>query len=159
MRMKLFGVNHLMKQLDKLSRSARNKILRPAVTAGARPVRKQARANLGGIGGTRNLEKSIDTKIGTSKKGIYAVIGPRSDIVAERTNIFGRSVRYRPSFIASQVETGIAPHVIMIGRGRKTTWNHPGTTGKKFMSRAWETTSGQAQKIIYAKIAEGLNKL
>lgn len=158
--MKLTGDKALARYLQTLPRGVRNKILRPAMAAAARPVRQAAKANARGsiAAGSRQLEKSIDVKVKSTKRGAYAVIGPRSDKTGERVNLFGVTMSHRPSKISHLVESGAKPHVIMIGRGRKTPWQHPGTPATKFMERAWNSTSSQAMRIIQAKIQEGIAK-
>ena len=154
----LTGNRALARYLQTLPRGVRNRILRPAMAAAARPVRRAAKANARGsiAAGSRLLEKSIDFKVKSTRRGAYAVIGPRSDTTGERVNLFGATVRHRPSKIAHLVESGAAPHVIMIGRGRRTAWQHPGTPATRFLERAWNSTSSQSVRIIESKIQEGI---
>jgi hypothetical protein len=156
--MRIIGDKALSRYLQTLPRAVRNKILRPAMTSAARPVRQAAKANARGsfAAGSRQLEKTIDIKVKSTRRGAYAVIGPRSDKTGERVNLFGVTVRHIPSKISHLVEAGAAPHVIMLGRGRKTAWQHPGTPATKFMERAWNSTSSQSMRIIEAKIQEGI---
>lgn len=156
---RLKGANNLAKRLSRLPLSMQNRILRPAISAGARPIRVAARSNVGQRdGGSRALARSIDMKVKTGSRAVYAVIGPRADARAMRLDLFGRIAPHRPAAIAHLVEDGSAPHVIMIGRGRKVRWQHPGSAGSHFMARAWQSTSGGSQRIIEAKIREGLDK-
>lgn len=159
---KVKGSAQLIRRLRALPRPLRNKILRPAVTAASRQVQRAAKANARAAStsqtGTRELERSIDFKVKSTKRSVYGAIGPRWDRVGQRVNIFGKIVVYRPAKTAHLFEGGSQPRVIMIGRGRKTPWQHPGTPATKFMERAWNATAPQAQRTIETKVREGLKK-
>lgn len=153
---RVVGDKELMRRLEKLSRSLSNKILRPAVAAACRPMRSAARAGAPMVMG--NLKASIEQKVKTGKVAVFGVIGPRSDVVGTRVDLFGRTVPEKPSKIAHLVEGGARPHTIRTGRGLKVIWKHPGFAGTHFMERAFDRTSHTTQSIMERKIAEGLEK-
>lgn len=150
------GSAALARRLERLRPSMRNRITRRALTSAARVVVRAAKD--GAPRDTGLLRRSIDFRIVTGRSGVAAVVGPRSDVVGERTNLFGRIVRSKPSAYAQLVERGTAPRVIMVGRGRLAVFRHGGTAPRPFMRRAFESTSSRVRALIDVKIREGLRR-
>lgn len=174
------GDKALMGRLDALKRGARNKILRPAISAAVRPVRQAAKANVPKRSGL--LKKTIDAKIKSGEDTVFGVVGPRSNprdsqLYVEKGRKKAR--RIVPLYYAHLVESGARPHAI--GRGSRlqrgtrrsartgkiiavarkmvqTGGMHPGMAGTHFMQRAWQSTAQQARSTIERKVAEGLEK-
>lgn len=158
-----------------LQRRTQNKILRKAIRAAAKPIRREMKRTAkkatvarrtghrkGGFGQTGTLSQSISVRIGMNKRtrAIYAVIGPRRGFEKQT----GEGTR-KPTKYAHLVENGVRPHstgkgrkTSLVGRiaGRVTGKGHPGFPGRKFMRRAFLSSRHVAQAILIAAIAKGV---
>ncbi len=144
-----------------MKKSARNKIVRPAITSASRQFVAAAKANLPSgksSGSAGNLRRSTDFKVKTGKASVYGVIGPRSDFVGTGVNLWGKPIVARPAFYAHLVNAGAVAHIMGIGRNRKVLWVHPGAPATGFLDRAFSTTAPAAMSTIERKLAEGLEK-
>lgn len=153
---KVTGDKELIARLLELEPKVRNRVLRPAVTAAARPIRAAAKASVPVRFGA--LKKSIDLKVKTYRKGVSAIIGPRSDVSYTHTDMFGRQTTVKPSKYAHLVEGGAKPHVIRMGKNNKVVWLHSGTKATRFMENSIESQGAIAMSIMNKKIEEGIIK-
>lgn len=172
---KVNGLDDVMKTLAKLKQSTRTKILRKAVTQGAKPILKDARSKAPVESGL--LKKSLGTKIKTYPSGVVvAVIGPRMEFktdpkTSKRKQVYKRTgkaklkrfERRQPAYYAHLVEKGTKPH--SLGKGsstRKKTQvqgpQHPGTKAVKFMRRALDSQQASVRVIMRKVIRQELEK-
>lgn len=154
---KILGDIALIAKLQTLERAPRNKILRPAITSGARFLRSQLKPKIPVDQG--NLQRTIDFKVKTKKSGIYAVVGPRSDLVLSRRNLWGKTISAKPNKYAHLIENGAKPHVLLVGKNRRIVWNHPGTKPTKIFSRTFSYAAPTAFAQIQANIKSRLEAL
>lgn len=150
------GEKRLLDRLERLKLATQKRILRPAVTAAARPIRQAAKANVPVQLGL--LKRSLIVKTITYPQTAVAIVGPQTKLNATRVNLFGRTVLTRPTKYAHLVEGGTRPHLIRLGRGGKVQWMHPGTPPRRFLQRAAENQMATAQAKLNQKIREGLEK-
>lgn len=180
----ILGDKALQARLEGLKRGVRNKILRPAVSAAARPLRQTAKSNVPVRSGA--LKKAIDMKIKSGRQTVFGVVGPRSNPKVETTYTEPGRTKARkvvPNFYAHLVEGGTRPHAV--GRGsrlqnlraamkaarrgdtkranraathRQTGRMHPGTPAVRFLARAFASELGTMRGIMENKVREGLEK-
>lgn len=162
------GGRELDEYLKLLSADMEKKIMRNALSAGARVIMKETKqrvpvgpastANEALYGGYEGaLRDSVKISSGVDKKGfVYASV-----------KAGGRTKKGADVFYAHIVEFGARPHVIR-PRGKKRlqlgghfiagTVMHPGSQGKPFMRPAMDAVQDAAVAAIAAKIREGLAK-
>ena len=78
---KIDGMEGLLNRLRAMKQGARNKILKPAVTAGAKVILTAAKANLRAhnLQGTGLLLRSLGTKVKVMRSGVVVgIVGPRT---------------------------------------------------------------------------------
>lgn len=169
-RVKVEGADALLKRLDRLKRTARNKVLRPAVNEACNPVLAAARATAPADEGW--LRKALAKRVKTYARSgvVVGVVGPRTGYQttgrgqSKRRGLtaFGRKLRSktrrRPSKYAHLVEYGTAPHRIAVPRGGGLVVRHPGSPATRFLRRAWEQSGGRAFALLRARVAAGLLK-
>lgn len=179
----ILGDKALQVRLEGLKRGVRNKILRPAVSAAARPLRQTAKANVPVRSGA--LRKAIDMKIKSGRQTVFGVVGPRSRpqvlmMYAEPGRRTARKVV--PNFYAHLVEGGTRPHAV--GKGSKLRKRgtiakasrravlrgvraesyeqrggmHPGTPAVRFLARAFASNLSAMRGVMESKVREGLEK-
>lgn len=96
----LRALNHFTKQ------STRNRLMRPAIRAGASVVNKAAKRNAAAAGFTDSsgiTKASIGIKTATGKTGPYAVVGARKGFSRQHKN---EKVPRQPFFYVKLVERG-----------------------------------------------------
>lgn len=162
------GLAETLATLEGIKAAVRNRILRAAVTAGARLIAKKAKALAPRELGL--LRKSIGQVVRVYRNSgvVVAVVGPRKGfrLPAKRKKGKWRETPVPPAghanplFYAHLVELGVAPH--RIGKGsstRKKTGSgrmHPGHPAKPFLTPA---ATGQAAAVGAAMakaVTEGL---
>jgi HK97 gp10 family phage protein len=154
---RIVGDKALLKRLDRIAPAIRKKILRPAVTKAARPIRQAIKARAPVDAG--HLKKSIDLKAKSYRHTAVAIVGPRSDMGFARTNLWGQGINSKPNLYSHLVEGGVQPHVIMTGRNRKVMWMHPGSPPKRFLRSAVMATQARAVQILNQEIRRGLEEV
>ncbi len=137
----LQGLNALQARLDRLEPALRKRILRPAVTAAARPVRQAAKQGAPVRFGW--LKRSLDMKAVSYKETAVAVVGPRSrtQFVRYEKTATGRLIKVVPANYAHLVEFG-------------TTHSR----SNPFLQRAWDAQVTAASSKLDEKIREGLER-
>lgn len=153
---KLTGDKEIIARLKALPAKVQKKVLRPAVTAASRPVRIAAKRNA--PVGQGFLKKAIDLKVKTYRRNVLGMIGPRSDMTFPTKNLWGKPINAKPAWYAVMQNDGVKPHQIMVGKGKKVAWQHPGTVGTKFMEKAYESTKASALSTMNKKLMEGIMK-
>lgn len=153
------GLGEALRALDSLANAARNRIVRQAVTAGARVIARKAKALAPRELGL--LKKSIGQKVKVYRNTgtAAAVIGPRHGF---RKPAVRKKGKWRPAavhpggeadpaFYAHLVELGTAPHRV---GGRR----HPGASAKPFLAPAATGQAGVIRAAMVDAIARGLAK-
>lgn len=135
-RVRLEGMQTLLKNLEQFPRTIQRRIIRKAVSAGSTPVLQAIKANTPRDSG--QLKRSIGRKIKTYRNSgiVIAILGPRSGF---RTVIDGRP--RNPLRYAALVEYGTSK-----------------TPANAFMRRAYATTKQTAQETIRQKLTEEIAK-
>ena len=163
------GGRQLDEFLKTLATNVEKKIMRVALTAGARVIAKDAKQRAG-VGPTSSsnealyggyegaLRDSVRVTSGVSKTGVaYASV-----------KAGGRTKRGADVFYAHMFEFGARPHVIRPRRKKSLqlggnfvagTVMHPGMQGQPFMRPAADAEQSAAVAAIAAKIRERLAKL
>jgi len=169
-KLRLKGERRLMRAMDELrSPAVRRKIVRPAVRAGAKPIRNQIKANVpkGGRGHLRRSIKTVVKTAGRGKGNVYSVTGPENRRIVVRGDAFANrglssfmearyGVKYvNPAKYAHIVENGSRPHTQKFGF---MTVQHPGTKPTKFASRAYVRKARTSETIIRKRITVELHK-
>jgi HK97 gp10 family phage protein len=161
------------KRLVTMKRALRNRILRKAVRAAAKPVRQAAKANAPRLSGA--LAASISVRIAVNRRtgAVYAVVGPKRRFEFRRRK---RTVSSgTPTKIAHLIEGGVRPHSTSkgdtlgrtrTGKGgkarvtahRQTGRQHPGFAPRHFLSNAWRSEFRPAviemRRVIAAELAK-----
>lgn len=153
-RMELTGVKELVAELDKLERKMRNKGIRRAVTAGARPLRTAYRARVPVRYGA--LRKAIDLKVKSHRGGrrIIAIVGARADYKIMVTDRFGNPRSVEPNRYAHLVEFGSKAHRARLGR---VEFDHPGTRGTGALRGALYQAGPEIERVMIEKLKETIN--
>ncbi len=139
------GVDDIIAKLDRMSRSVRGRIVRPAVNKGATPIVKAAKKRLP-TGSKRNqriyfpnskrvtgrLRKATTKIVRTNRAGITAVVG--ADAKSEAI------------YYEHLVHGGTKPHPIPLRRGG--TVRHPGAKANPYLLRAMKESGGTAASTI-----------
>jgi HK97 gp10 family phage protein len=139
--MKLLGARELQALLAALPRGVAKRGLRAAVTAGATPITRAAKARAPRKSGL--LKKAIGRKVKTYKEAgvgatAVAIVGARRDVRGE--------YRGRPRVPARYihlVEKGTRPHD-----------GHPGTPATNFLEDAYRGNKAAAEAAAARKLAE-----
>ena len=163
------------KRLLALGRTLRNRILRKAVRAGAKPVRQAAKRLAPKLTGA--TAASLTVRISTHKRTgtVYAVVGP------QRRYQFKRKGKVRsvgtPTKIAHLILFGTRPHSLKSGDSlgrtrvskrtgkavitpfRQTGRRHPGAKANPFLQRAWAEEMGPALAAMKAVLETELAKV
>lgn len=154
---RVMGDHQLLMKLERLKKSAQNKIIRKGNSKAIRPVIQAAKA------GVRKTSRTISKSIGVKHKfykqnGVaVAIAGPRraASTEAERPHVhfITGGWRYRkhvPANTAHLVERGTKPHQYTIKIGKsKIAIRHPGTKAKPFMEPALERQKHLAVQIFH----------
>jgi HK97 gp10 family phage protein len=178
---KIDGLGPMLRQLDRLKRGTRNKILRRAVSKASRIVLKAAKANCPQDTGA--LKRSLDIKLATYENGVVGVIGPSMAVVKDRKTgqmvqtrlgkwLAQNNLANRPEYYAHLVEFGTRPHSVAsgdrLGRtvggklkdkpGKQTTGAamNPGAKAKPFLRPAWDTSRDAVRQMMADEIALAL---
>lgn len=164
-RMVFKGDKEMLRAMNRLKGGAQRRIARPAVTAGLKPIRKAARENVPVEHGL--LKKSLGSIILKKSKtkvpgAVVGIIGPRSGF---RQVIDGKP--RDPAKYGHLVEFGTEEHTIkprppkkalsIDGKARAIV-DHPGTTGSRFLTRAFDSKKVVAQTAFTAKARTQLAK-
>lgn len=137
-RLSITGDKALERTLKTLGDKVQKKVLRGAVTAGARPIQRAAKSKARKQSGL--LKKSLGTKVRANKNGtVTARIGPR-------TNIEGtyKGRKRRPARYAHLVEKGFID--------AKGNFHPP----KPYLGPAADEQAGAAINATATKLAEGI---
>lgn len=181
---KLIGLKEAAAAMDGLKKSVQRKILRQAVTAGARPILKAVKAEQK-LRRTGQLSKSLDKKVKSYPRAVVAVIGPAKGF---RIVVGKRPVD--PVKYAHLVAGGVRPHAVGKGsslrdrykytRASKAVWKkgrlvqpavyertlvrkasqrgrvHPGFEGTDFMRKGWDASRADAEAKVTERLAAGI---
>lgn len=150
----IVGEKALIKRLERLAPALRKKIMRPAVTKAARPIRQAMKARAPVAAG--HLKKSIDLKAKSYRHVAVAIVGPRSDLGFTRTNLYGRTINSKPNLYAHLAEGGTKPHMIS---KKRPVWMHPGSPPKRFLRAAMMATHVRSLQILNQELKRGLEAL
>jgi len=151
----------LLGQLDKLSKAVRNRILKKALAAGAKPVWMAARQGLQTQTGRGILRRSLGavTKAYRKSGTVVAVIGPRTGF---KTQI-GPKKYEDPARIGHLVELGhvIMPHrKVLAGKAERKALRARGGLGRvpahPFLAPAFDASRAAAMSIIRETIWNGI---
>lgn len=139
--------SRFIKALDGTEKKLRKKLMRKALTVGARIIKRQMKTLLAGNVRTGLLRKAIHVSIRSYEDGrvMVAIIGPRKDTVGEYK---GR--RIVPWRYAHLVDLGTKSHSI----GARS--QHPGARAVPFIEPAREQTKSQVQSEMAKIISQGL---
>lgn len=159
----LVGLKEALKALDGLSRTVRNKALRPAMTEASKLVQGAARA-LVPVGETGMLKKSLDRKVKTYRGSgvVVGIVGPRTGLAGarkggKRLTAFGRKIA------ALGVNPGKYAH--LVEGGHRMVGHRPGLVAagavrpRPFLRPAFERSREQAVAVIARRIAAELAKV
>lgn len=80
MKAQVTGLNEIQSRLAEIGQTAASKVMRPAVTAGAKLVNKTAKRTV--ARNTKLLQKSIGQKVKTYRQSgvVVGIVGPRKDV-------------------------------------------------------------------------------
>ena len=131
----------LRRKLARLEGSAIRRVMGPAFTAGAKPIRAAARANVPVRYGF--LKKAIGSrvKVYPKNRSVWAGVGVRLGFISHK-----HGQKIDPNKYGALVEWGTKPHKI---GGRI----HPGAPASHFLRNAYETKHGEAFAAV-ARVAE-----
>ena len=139
--MRLVGEKDVIAALDGMAKqSARNRVARPAIRAGASIVSKAAKRNASKANFTDSsgaLKRSIGIKMFTGRRGVVAVIGARQ---GQGIRIH-KGVKRNPFKYSHLVEKGTTHSV-----------------AKPFLEPAFEDNKAAIQREIRVKLREGIIK-
>ena len=152
-RVDIDGLKELDAALKALGKpSTIRRVLRPAVMAGARIIRRRAKALVPVKHG--HLRKSIAAKVKTYRNGnVVGVVGPRSDYhIVRRSEVTGNIQRIRPSNYAHLVEKG---HAIKFSKKGPVVGHVP---ARPFMKPAFEGGRAEIGAAMKSKVQSGLER-
>ena len=130
---KVHGAKELSAELQKLSRGAQNKIVRPGLNKGAAEVRKQAKANVNNDilnRDTGGLFKAIKSKTFTKKRGQRGLVSRIGIIPATQTNKDGDIINKYAGYHNKR---------------------------RKFLDKALDQAEDKAVKVLVAKVQERMD--
>lgn len=159
----LIGDREIVRKLDMMSRTHRNRVVRPAVSAAVVPVVKAAKSNLSNLrysgtgpkaAGKNRLKKAIKKRVKTYAGVVVAIVGPKSRVAPH----------------AHLVHDGTKPHDIPLpaggytGRylqwlGVATTVRHPGAKPNPFLLNALKQTRIPQATILSRELRLRFEKL
>ena len=131
---KLSGDKNLLKLLKKMTGSAQQRMIKPAITASLRPMRDAARN--GAPFESRALKDSIGTKVINYRNAVVGLVGPRSGFKRE----FKGEIRKPHKYL----------HLVEFGTKN--------TSAKPFMRPAFAKTKGRSLSIFKRVTRERLIK-
>lgn len=157
---KLEGVGDVFKRIENLKRSARNKILRPAINSAASVVLKAAKAKVPersnaplNIESLKLLKKSLGRKSKTYPSGaVVAIVGARKGFRAQIGVRVRNGVKSKIGDPIYEDPANIA-HLVEFGHGGP----HPAPP-HPFLRPAYDETKGQVTSLIASKVKEGIAK-
>lgn len=167
MKAEIKGVQEAARSLSRLEKAVRNKINRKAITKGSQVVNKDIKQKV--PTDSKLLRKSLSYKVRTYRQSgvIVSFIGPR---LGFREMVRGkmRDPRYY-AHIADRGRKAVAPK-----RKKRLVFEAGGSgrsrgilifarrvravPGTRFMSRAWQSSSGPAQAVMVAEIKAGVEQ-
>lgn len=158
---KVIGDKELLKKLDRLPPTLRNKVIRPAIQKQATVVAKAAR-KLIPLGDEeppkrndgserKHLKRTIGTRIRTyrgTSQNITAIIGPTS-YQAPHKHLVHDGTRPHPVSIRSKIDRNII-----------TGWyQHPGAKANPFLKTALNSTKSEQLSVFTAALKSNLEKV
>jgi hypothetical protein len=147
------GDKALKRKLDSLTRATGNKIMRPAITKGLRPIKQDAQRRAKEIFKSDTISKLIGQKTFTTKK-TKEITGKVYIKEAKDKNSDGESVPKRTIKInGREVDFAVAANIQEFGRKDGSLAPHP------FMIPAMESQKATAVRIITADIKKNLKKV
>ena len=163
----IIGAEAAFGNLAELKKSARNKILRKAVTQATRLVLAGVKGYAKKIRDSGLLYRSLGSKVKTYSNGtVVGIVGPRKgfgQVVVSKT---GKREKRDPIFYAHLVERGTQAHQLGKGANIRSSRRsiglshlHPGAKAQPFMRPGWDQSEAPARKriaeVVLAEI-EGL---
>jgi hypothetical protein len=169
----LKGLKEATATLRNLRQSARNKVLRPAITKALRPLRQAIKEQIRATAADSSsgtLAKNIAQKVTSGKKGIVGRVGGRSDVQITVTRPDGSITTEIPSKILHLANNGrkaltVVSKKVMVAGGKNPSGRAvygirvKAAPGKHFMENAWASTKDQAEQIAITEIATGFAKI
>ena len=169
------GIGDARLALSTLKKAVQNRVTRMAMMTAIRPIAREAKRLAPRDSGL--LRRAIGPVVRTYPTTGHTVglVGVRTgfkETVARRMwpeGTQGKNVVYRvamrpadPAKYVHLVEFGTKPHTLGQGSSlRKQTQlgaAHPGTTGTRFLSRAWDASRGAFLATFNSKLAEGVRR-
>lgn len=160
---KLEGLDDVIRQMQGIKKSVRNRALRAGVTKAARILRKAARANIKPRTGL--LKKSLDARVKVYKQGgiVVAVVGPKTGMKQRVTLPDGTTTVEDPAKIAHFVEKGrqgvrvktrkvLSNGAVIFGRAVKA------FLGRPFLRPAFDLSKTQMQDAIREELRRAIAK-
>lgn len=161
---KLDGLKEAVARLSSLKTGARNKILRPAVSDGLKPVHQAVKQRVPKASGL--LRRSVARKVAGSRKSgaVTGLVGPRTGMKQAVTRPDGSTVESDPAKYAHLAEFGRQAVVVktrrVLSNGRvvfgKTV---RAARARPFLRPAWAASKAAAEQAVAARVAAEIQKL